>query len=178
MQLNLRQIQGTRAHEHIERRYEAAALQSSDDLYTIAAPVDLTFDLEKDQDKYHLVGRVTTVLELPCGRCLEPFSLPVDAAFDLRYLPRHDQTAAGEVEIEDEDLNTAYYEHETIDLGQLMREQFYLALPMKPLCGEDCQGLCPVCGTNLNRERCACESTWEDPRLAALRTLIKKDDDA
>src|SRR5690349_2151760 len=63
MQLNLRQIQGTRALEHIERHYEAAALQSPDDLYTIAAPVDLTFDLEKDRDKYHLVGRVTTRLE-------------------------------------------------------------------------------------------------------------------
>ena len=55
-----------------------------------------------------------------------------------------------------------------------MREQFYLALPMKPLCGDDCKGLCPVCGTNLNRGTCDCKRDWEDPRLAALKTLKAK----
>jgi uncharacterized protein len=52
-----------------------------------------------------------------------------------------------------------------------MREQFYLALPMKPLCVDACKGLCPVCGRNLNRETCDCKSDWEDPRMAALRQL-------
>ena len=75
----------------------------------------------------------------------------------------------------DEDAVTeAFYTGDAIDLGELMREQFYLALPMKPLCGEDCQGLCPVCGKNRNRETCACESTWVDPRFEALRELKKQ----
>ena len=52
-----------------------------------------------------------------------------------------------------------------------MREQFYLSLPMKPLCREDCQGLCPACGTNLNRGLCTCKRDWDDPRMAALRNL-------
>jgi uncharacterized protein len=52
-----------------------------------------------------------------------------------------------------------------------MREQFYLALPMKPLCRPDCQGLCPVCGKNRNVETCACQSEWVDPRMEALRRL-------
>ena len=56
-----------------------------------------------------------------------------------------------------------------IDLGEVMREQFYLALPMKPLCREDCQGLCPVCGINRNRETCTCQAEWVDPRLEAVR---------
>ena len=78
-------------------------------------------------------------------------------------------------EIQEDDLTTAFYENETIDLGQLMREQFYLALPMKPLCREDCQGLCPQCGTNLNRGTCTCRDNWIDPRLAALKEIrIKK----
>ncbi|HEY7791601.1 MAG TPA: DUF177 domain-containing protein [Vicinamibacterales bacterium] len=178
MQLNLKQIHGTRAHEHISRHYEASALQAPDDAYTIKAPVDLTFDLEKDRDNYHLVGQATTTLELFCGRCLESFSLPVRAPFDLRYLPHREDAGGDEREIEDDDLSTTYYDDETIDLGQLIREQLYLALPMKPLCDEDCQGLCPACGTNLNRERCGCDPKWEDPRLAALRTVIKKDSDA
>ena len=75
----------------------------------------------------------------------------------------------------DEDAVTeAFYTGDAIDLGELMREQFYLALPMKPLCVEDGQGLCPVCGKNRNRETCACESTWVDPRFEALRELKKQ----
>ncbi len=54
-----------------------------------------------------------------------------------------------------------------------MREQFYLALPMKPLCREDCQGLCVVCGANLNRATCDCKLEWDDPRLAALPFVLE-----
>ena len=84
-----------------------------------------------------------------------------------------ENTGAGltEREIEEDDLTTAFYENEEIDLGHLMREQFCLSLPMKPLCQQDCRGLCPVCGTNLNRSGCDCKREWEDPRLAALRKL-------
>ena len=62
----------------------------------------------------------------------------------------------------------------------LLREQFYLALPMKPLCREECQGLCPQCGVNRNVEACQCSTRWDDPRLAALKALIpeRKHDDA
>ena len=53
-----------------------------------------------------------------------------------------------------------------------MREQLYLALPMKPLCREDCRGLCAECGANLNLTTCGCARRWEDPRLAGLRALL------
>ena len=55
-------------------------------------------------------------------------------------------------------MDTAFYENDEIDLGQLMQEQFYLALPMKPLCKDDCKGLCPNCGTNLNKATCDCNT--------------------
>jgi uncharacterized protein len=97
--------------------------------------------------------------------------MPVDAEFDLRYQPHALNAGEGEREIEEDDLTTAFYENDEIDLGQLMREQFYLALPMKPLCREDCKGLCAQCGTNLNTGTCDCSPVWEDPRLAALKNL-------
>jgi uncharacterized protein len=74
--------------------------------------------------------------------------------------------------VQDEDLETSYYRGDQIDLKELLREQFYLALPMKPLCREDCHGLCPQCGTNLNTGTCACTPVWEDPRLAPLKGLV------
>lgn len=159
------------AHEHFEKVYQPDALGPDSDAYRIAEPVRLVFDIYKDKDQFRLVGSVKSRLELPCSRCLEPFSWPVDAEFDLRYRPHSQNTGEGEREVEEDDLTTAFYDNDEIDLGQLMQEQFYLSLPMKPLCSEECKGLCPTCGTNLNRGACDCRNRWEDPRFAALRAL-------
>ena len=167
--LNLSKIRT--AHEQFEQVYQPEALGRTGDDYRIVAPVTLVFDIHKDKQQFRLVGRVQTTLELSCGRCLESFLWPVDADFDLRYQPHAENTGEGERAIEEDDLTTAFYEHDEIDLGQLMLEQFYLSLPMKPLCAIDCKGLCAVCGTNLNRGTCTCDRQWEDPRLAALKTL-------
>ena len=172
MLLNLSKVKT--AHERYEKVYEAEAFAGERDDLTVVRPVALAFDIFKDKAHFRLVGQVRTTLDQPCSRCLEPFSLPVEASFDLRYQPHAANTGEGEREIEEDDLSTAFYEDDTIDLGQLMREQFFLALPMKPLCRDDCRGLCPMCGTNLNRGTCACTRAWEDPRLAVLKTLRKE----
>ena len=158
------------AHERYERVHQPGQF-TRDQEYRIVESVSLAFDIFKDKETFRLVGDVKTVLELPCSRCLEPFRLPVDSHFDLRYQPHSHNTGDDEREIEEDDLTTAFYENEEIDLGHLMEEQFYLSLPMKPLCTDDCKGLCPQCGKNLNRETCDCKREWDDPRLAALKTL-------
>ena len=167
--LNLSRIRT--AHEQFEQVYQPGALGENQGDFRMVAPASLAFDIFKDKQQFRLTGRVKTTLELPCGRCLEPFVWPVDAEFDLRYLPRAQNVGEGEREIEDDDLATAFYDNDEIDLGQLMQEQFYLSLPMKPLCMPECAGLCPTCGTNRNRGTCACDTRWEDPRLAALKAL-------
>ena len=171
LSLNLAKIRD--AHERFEQVYSPEQLAAPDDAFRVAAPVNLAFDIYKDQDQFRLVGSATTTLELPCSRCLEPFTWPVDSSFDLRYQPHARNSGEGEREIEEDDLTTAFYENDTIDLGQLMREQFYLALPMKPLCRDECKGLCPTCGTNWNKGACDCTNQWEDPRLSALKALRK-----
>jgi len=168
LSLNLGKIRTP--HERFEQAYAPEQLGTDDD-FTVVVPVSLAFDIFKDNEQFRLVGDMRTTLELPCSRCLESFTLPVDQSFDLRYQPHARNTGEGERAIEEDDLTTAFYEHDEIDLGQLMREQFYLTLPMKPLCREDCRGLCPNCGTNWNRETCDCKQGWEDPRLAALNKL-------
>lgn len=160
-------------HERYDQVYRADAFTSGGE-YRIVEPVALAFDIFKDKDQFRLVGDVKTVLELPCSRCLESFRWPVDSHFDLRYQPHAHNAGEGEREVEEDDLTTAFYQNDEIDLGQLMEEQFYLSLPMKPLCADDCKGLCPQCGTNLNRETCDCKRDWDDPRFAALRELKSK----
>jgi uncharacterized protein len=170
LSLNLARIRT--AQERFEFVYQPEAFPDKGESVGVVAPIKLAFDIYKDKDQFRLVGGVQTTLELMCSRCLEPFTLPIDASFDLRYHPHALNTGEGEREVEEDDLTTAFYENEAIDLGQLMAEQFYLALPMKPLCREGCKGLCPACGTNLNRATCICKRGWEDPRFAVLKKLI------
>ena len=175
LQFDLRQLGRhgrSAADEHVERMFEPSVFDSREDDCRVVAPVHLSMDVHKDRDAYRAAGRVTTRLELECGRCLEPFEIPVDSAFELRYVPAATNAGEAEREVDEDDLTTAYYKDETLDLGELMREQFQLALPMKPLCKESCKGLCPQCGTNLNLTTCACAPKWEDSRLAALKGLI------
>ena len=157
--------------QHFARTFAPEDVAEPGDAYRIVAPVQVEFDIHKDKDKFRLAGSARTELEQPCSRCLEPFRMPVDAAFDLRYHPASAMATESEAEIEADDLETSYYRDDQIDLNELLREQFYLALPMKPLCGEDCRGLCPQCGTNLNTGTCECAPTRVDPRLAVLRDL-------
>ena len=160
---------------HFSRTFQPEEVAQQGDAYRIVAPVELDFDVHKDKERFRLTGSVRSELELPCSRCLEPFRLPVDATFDQRFLPATEMAADGEErEVQDEDVDLSYYRDDQIDLNELLREQFYLALPMKPLHSEDCRGLCPQCGTNLNTGSCACESGWEDPRLAGLKALKRE----
>ena len=150
-----------------------------DEEYKVAAPVHLEMDVHKDGEAYRVTGRVTTRLQLECGRCLEPFEIPVDSPFELRYVPHVEPAPEGQAgkagkageerEVAEDDLTTAFYKEDSIDLGDLMHEQFVLALPMKPLCKVLCKGLCVHCGTDLNTGTCACAPEWTDPRLAMLK---------
>jgi uncharacterized protein len=165
------------ARERVGRSFEPSALpMGGQEGFAVGAPVHLALDIFKDGNQFHLVGRLQTALRLTCGRCLEEMALPVDLPFDLLYLPHQDHVGESEVEVEDDDLTTAYYQDEQIDLGQLVVEQLLLALPMKPLCRESCRGLCPDCGTNLNTATCSCVRAWTDPRLETLKSLLDKDD--
>jgi uncharacterized protein len=156
---------------HFAKEFQPEEVGDEGDAYRIVAPVQVEMDIHKDKDRFRLEGTARTVLELTCSRCLEPYQMPIDAAFDVRYLPASDVAGDDEREVTEEDLDTSMYRDDRIDLNEVLREQFYLALPMKPLCRDDCAGLCPQCGTNRNTGTCTCATDVEDPRLAPLRGL-------
>lgn len=168
----------------VAKVFAPADLPGEGDEYRVLTPVDLRLTVHKDHDRFRLVGSVKAELELDCSRCLEPFVLPVARDFDLRFLPATAVDAVkdedDEAEVKDDDVSITYYRDDQIDLIELLREQFYLALPMKPLCLPGCQGICPQCGSNRNLASCDCSPQVEDPRMAGLKTLItkRKHDDA
>jgi uncharacterized protein len=173
MLLDIRQLHG--GVERVERRFGPSAFALADEEFRVTAPVGLVGEVRRDGRNARLTGRLETTLECDCSRCLEPFAVPVAATLDLLFLPATENAGEGEVAVEEDDLGVSFYQDEKIDLAEVIREQFYLALPMKPLCRPDCKGLCPTCGINRNRETCSCKVEWIDPRLEPLKAL-KRDD--
>ncbi len=159
--------------QRVDKTYEPAAFAVAGDEFRVVAPVARATDGRKDANQVRLVGTVKTTRACDCSRCLEAFAVPVDATFDLLYLPAGTTVAPAsddeEQELQADDVGVSFYKDDEIDLGDLVREQFYLALPMKPLCRPDCRGLCAVCGVNRNRETCNCSVAWIDPRLEGLK---------
>jgi uncharacterized protein len=157
--------------------------------FDVAGAARFEGDVERGSaETYHLRGHLRAPLVLVCARCAEPFDFAVDASVDLQFVPAVVERAGARAsasnddeddgrEIKEDDPSVVLYDEPRIDLALVAREQCYLAVPMKPLCRPDCQGLCPLCGTNRNAAPCTCESRWEDPRLAGLKTLLQDADD-
>ena len=126
-----------------------------------------------DEATVHVKGHLDVRLAVECGRCLEPISMPLEQDVDLFFLPHGDDGAdEDEVELSERDLVVAYYQGDRLDLGEVVREQLILSVPMKRLCQEGCKGLCPKCGANRNRTDCGCVVEAADPRLAPLKKLL------
>jgi uncharacterized protein len=119
--------------------------------------------------KVELTGSVTAVVGFECDRCLTPLAVQVEQSFELLYVPP--LKAGEEKELGEDDLLIGFYQGETIDVDDLVREQIELALPMAHLCSEECGGLCPDCGANLNDGECTCNKDQLDARWAALTEL-------
>jgi uncharacterized protein len=109
-------------------------------------------------------GTLESQLGLECVRCLESFVLSITLELEEMFrLPGTDPRPDAPYAVGDDGW---------LDLAPLLREQAWVAIPMKPLCRADCQGLCPQCGANLNLESCTCENEEIDPRLALLKDLL------
>ncbi|WP_018249684.1 YceD family protein [Orenia marismortui] len=118
-------------------------------------PAKLDLTVINSNDQYIITGKVELLVELPCSRCLEDFSMPLEFDFDFQV----DKSAV---------------DNDHIDLSQEILDGIRLHLPMKAACREDCKGLCPSCGINLNEEECDCIMHKVDPRLAKLSKLLDK----
>lgn len=105
-----------------------------------------------------------------CGRCLEEYGFALDHDFDFVLIPDPKRSPRA-AELHRDDLGLSYYSSDEIDVAPLINEQVMLALPTRPLCEENCHGLCGSCGANLNRETCNCAQTGNDPRRLLFRTL-------
>jgi uncharacterized protein len=109
--------------------------------------------------------------EAPCARCLEPVRHALGGDFDLLFRPLGADAGPADRSLAAPDTEIGYYQEEGLVLEDVLREQVLLSLPARTLCRQDCKGLCPRCGRNLNSEPCTCEESPADARWSALSDL-------
>jgi uncharacterized protein len=124
------------------------------------SPVSGEVSLLRTDKGIFVSGTIETTFKGVCSRCLVPIEQPLTLHFEEEYSSEADEGAF------------AISGDKEIDLSEAVRQYFLLAIPMKPLCREDCAGLCPTCGHNLNLGPCDCAPRDIDPRLAQLAMLI------
>lgn len=135
-------------------------------------PLDCELTHYRAGDDLIFNGRVRSQLTAVCARCAEEFDWPLDVPFDLVMSPRK-REAREDGALGAEDLALGFYDGPEVDLSPLVCEQTLLALPTRPLCRDDCRGLCPNCGANMNTNPCNCPPATTAPRLGALHALLR-----
>lgn len=123
-----------------------------------------------DSDKL-LQGSVSFKYEEACGRCLESFVKEATIALSGKLIEKADEDSCDD----EDDYEVIYYVGGKVDLTEYIMTMVILSLPMKPLCNEECKGLCSRCGTNHNKEECHCVIENVDPRLEKLKELFPKE---
>jgi len=171
--------------KRVPRRIDVEALAAdfsglddlADEAITFDSGICGTLQASRSGEIIEVSGQLSTSVTMPCGRCLTPVSCPLEIPVTLCYVSESDdeQASADEVEIKGEELGLIPFSTPEIDLRPDLAQEIIMALPQQPLCGEDCLGLCPVCGNNLNQSRCNCEPPVFHSGLAALKNFKAND---
>jgi len=127
-----------------------------DQIIGISFPITARVDIYKAGDKYVLEGDMSGAVKIRCDRCLTPYDNEIKTDFKLFFAQPSRYGNKVEIELLEEDMETGFINDEEIEIDDIFKEQLYLSLPIKSLCKEDCMGLCPVCGADLNVQRCQC----------------------
>jgi len=132
------------------------------------------FPMPTDKDGYRDVFfdiRADAVFEGFCSRCLEPVDVPM--SLRAQFLGSSDPSlvARGSHLLGTQDLDVIYLPESVLDESALVAEQFALQRPLRALCDADCKGLCPLCGKNLNKGKCACRPESDAPSGALAKAL-------
>jgi len=140
-----------------------------------AAPIRTALRVQRIGDMVEIDGDIETSVRLPCSRCLQPFETPLNSHFAFTYMRRAtdviEETELQEVELSAENMGIVYFQGQKIDLKDTIQEQVVMEFPLRALCKQDCKGLCPKCGADLNETPCDCNRRSSPVKFAVLKNM-------
>lgn len=136
------------------------------------SPLAVELTVVREYGHIRVKGEVSVGMRFACSRCLALFDSVVRSDFTVFYTEgNHFDSDEDEVELAEEDLVSVSFEGEEIDFSHEVAEQVIMEMPLKPLCADDCRGLCSTCGADLNEADCGCESASFNLKFNALKNF-------
>lgn len=177
MKLRVDELKGKVLHREAVESVEAfpilAEINGVDCVFL--KPIDISVIARKEPDHIRVDATVSSSARIECSRCLENYDSDMKSEFTIYYREEDSEYNDEEVELSERDLVSSSYSGNEIDLGPEIAEQLLMEIPVKPLCREDCKGLCPTCGADLNRGACDCGRGTYNPKFSALKDFkVKK----
>ena len=173
MRIELENLEGGKgSFAHV---YQPDDLNPIDERVRLSEAANVTGNVRRAGNEVFVDGHVDTRVQLECDRCLKPVELPVSADFALEYIPGTDYESSSVAALSEEQMSVSVFDGEAIDVDEIVKEQILLAVPARTLCREDCKGICPECGIDLNTGQCNCAAEEVDPRWAALKSFKNTD---
>jgi len=133
-------------------------------------PLVIEVDITREGNEFYVRGTVTTTLRVPCARCLGPAEVAGEEEFEGLFGWRKTPKPFVEISLES-DMHK--FGGPELDISPLIREAVLMSVPIAALCREDCAGLCPRCGADLNKGKCTCQPESTDPRWSELKKLFE-----
>ena len=145
-----------------------------DEVECVGSP-QVVMTAKRNEKKVLLGGILRFTALLPCDRCGKLVEFMVEEEFEYIFtVDENEAVESAEMECSAEDCLTVQLQQPVIDLGEILREQVFLALPLKVLCDEGCRGLCPVCGAELKNYPCRCADNDRYSPFNVLKQLKKE----
>ncbi|MDR7869910.1 MAG: DUF177 domain-containing protein [Tissierellaceae bacterium] len=160
--------------EEADRVYPFEGEVSTDSIsnfgeFKIIEPIKYKGEIYKVDGSYLIKANIGYRYETKCDRCFETTIKQINTSLSARL-----EDYGKQYEDNEEDDDIIYYKKGILDLDEYILMEVASSLPMKSLCDEDCKGLCPKCGIDLNKESCNCEDDYIDPRFEKLKDLFVK----
>ena len=152
------------------------SVPSGQEVFELQEPFEFSCTLQKNgENRVVLQGRVQASLMLSCNRCLASYPFRVQTNMQLIFeLQTREHLMLKDVDLTVVDLDVIELSEPVIDLEELARQQLYMALPVQQICTENCKGICPECGNDLNEMTCSCKGQKKNNPFAVLAALKKK----
>lgn len=164
---NIRSVRGSQESYHLEEQ----DFDFMEGDWQLAKPLVIDTEISHEGQFLQMNGRIQTTVKGKCSRCLELVSMDIDHSFAEQLLYAKDVSLFSHLAVGEVEEKYFIYDNDTLDITDIIRESLLAVLPQKILCRDDCRGLCPKCGKNLNQGQCDCDLFEVDPRLAILAKL-------
>jgi len=163
--------------DHLDIEIDVEDICIRDDVLSIDGPIRVVCDLHRSSEFVRVAGGVRATIIIECARCLETYRQDIEGNFSCVVRKLKQGETIPEISNDEEDnveVDLIFLDHDknTLELTEYIHDAVLLAVPSKTVCDENCKGLCPMCGHNLNEGECGCEKNLTDPRWQSLSGLI------